>query len=231
MKRQTLIRVALTLLLILGLTAACAPTETQVLVALFDEWAREKGFNPRDEDGNVDMMGVLGVVKTAASAVLTGSTGDEEADAAVGILGVVFPIKGYDEQTDKGLDTRDPTQIQNAIEARPNDFHYRNALGAVLLAEGDTAAAKEAFHEAEKAWQRNNPRWSQAYGEQANIRDELGCLDRSIRAEDANGTNGAGRQAMRQRYCDRAVRYYNATKSEHYLKQARDKLGIDCSQY
>jgi hypothetical protein len=231
MTRHSWIRVALTLLLILGLTAACAPSETQVLVALFDEWAREKGFNPRDEEGNIDVMGVLGVVKTAASAVLTGSTGDEEADAAVGILSVVYPIKGYDEQTDKGLDTRDPTQIQNAVEGRPNDYHYRNALAVALLANGDVKGSDAAFREASAAWRRSNPKGSESYGNQVNTRDTLGCLDRAIKAADQNGTSFENWHSLRARYCDEAIKYYNQTKSETYLKNARDKLGIDCSKY
>lgn len=231
MTRQTLPRLLLALALILTAVTACAPSETQVLVALFDEWAREKGFNPRDEEGKVDVMGVLGVAKTVASAALTGSTGDEEADAAVGILGVVFPIKGYDEQTDKGLDTRDPTQIQNAIDGRPNDFHYRNAYGVVMLANGKENSAEAAFDAAEDTWKKTNPTWSERSGDLANSRDIMGNIDRAIRAEKSNSTPPEGQEALRKRYCSEARWYADSTGSPYYLARAIKELQFDCSDY
>jgi len=231
MKTQRWIRYTLLAVLLLTVLTACAPEDTQLMVSLFDEWAREKGFNPKDEKGEWDIGGVIGAVTTGVKMAVNGSTGDAETDAAIGILSVVYPIKDNDEATDKGLDTRDPDKIKGAIKARPDDYHYRNALGAVLLANGDTSGADAAFREGDEAWKRSNPKGSETYRDRVNSRDIMGSLDRSINAARRNGTTQAGVEAMRRRYCEEALRYWSATSDRLYLNRADSRLGIDCLQY
>ena len=231
MKAFPLVRLLLAGLLLCTLLTACAPDDTQVIVALFEEWAREKGFNPRDEEGNIDPWEAIKTVGKVASGIVTGSTGDEEADAAVGILSVVYPIKGFDQQVDKGIDSGDAESIAEAIRARPHDYHYANALGVVRLANGSEDGAEQSFADAERVWKLTNPNWSASYGAQANSRDMMASIDRAIQAEDKNNTPESGKDLLRKRYCSEARWYKGTTGSSHYLDRARNALKIDCSKY
>lgn len=231
MKTQRWIRYTLLAVLLLTMLTACAPEDTQLMVSLFDEWAREKGFNPKDEKGEWDIGGVIGAVTTGVKMAVNGSTGDAETDAAIGILSVVYPIKDNDEATDKGLDTRDPDKIKGAIKARPDDYHYRNALAVTLLANGDTSGADAAFRDAKDAWKRSNPKGSDSYNDQVNMRDTLGCLERAIKAADTNGTSKDNKTVLASRYCTEAISYQKQTSSPYYLARGITEFGIDCAGY
>jgi len=232
MKAPRCLRYALAALLLLVTLAACAPDDEVAVGALLDEWAEEKKVVPKkDEEGKTDVAEYVSVAVTDAKLAINGSTGNQDAGAAVGIGDLIDQFVDNDEATDEGVDTRDPKKIEGAIAARPDDYHYRNALAVTLLANGDVTGSDAAFRDAGAAWRRSNPKGSESDGNQVNTRDALGCLDRAIKAADQNGTSSENWHALRAKYCDEAIKYYNQTRSEHYLKNARDKLGIDCSKY
>jgi len=228
MRTRDGICVLLILLLVASLTA-CAPGDAQLIESLVDEWAREKGINPRTENGEVDIVGAIMAGYTVIKHAATGSTGDAETDAALGVLEVVYPIKELDKQTDQGLDNRDVSKIDAAIRSRPKDYHYHNARGVVLLAEGKQADAEDAFANADAAFGLSNPKASGDYGDQVNARDEMASLGRAIQAEDKNGTSDSGKRLLRERYCAQARWYRDTTQSSYYLNRATNTYGIDCS--
>jgi len=95
----------------------------------YDEWMAEKDLNPAKPDGSVDPKGAANLGKRA----LTGSTGDEESDAALDfdwLKGIVEADKAMEQ----GRKDRDPEKMAEAIKKRPGDYTYR-ASAAVLAAE------------------------------------------------------------------------------------------------
>jgi len=229
MRTFRIARLVLVLLLMSTLTG-CSPGNTELVVGLLDEWAREKGLNPKNEKGEMDPWNTAVAAYNVGRRVVTGSTGDADADAALGVLEVVYPIRQLDQQTDEGIDKGDASKVEGAIKGRPDDYHYRNALGVVQLAKGDASGAKAAFLQSEGAWQRANPKQSIDKGDEALARDALSLLDRAIKGEANNGTTDEGKLLLRKRYCQEARFLKVATGSGLYLDRAKNVLKFDCSK-
>jgi hypothetical protein len=121
MRTRRITRLLLICLLVSALTA-CLPGDTELIAGVFDEWARAKGLNPKNEKGQIDPVDALIAGYNIGRRALTGSTGDKDADAALGVLEVVYPITQLDRQTDQAIDKGDPSKIQAAIKDRPDDY-------------------------------------------------------------------------------------------------------------
>jgi hypothetical protein len=231
MRTRRFIGLVLICLLLSSTLTACLPGDTELLTGLLDEWARQKGLNPKNEKGEIDPWGALVTVYNVGRRAATGSTGDKESDAALGVLEVVYPITTLDKQTDQGIDKGDSSKIEDAIKSRPNDYHYRDALGVLLLSKGDETGAKSAFSDSEKVWQKANPKLTMDRGDPAISRDTLSLLDRAIKAEATSGATDQGKALLRKRYCDEA-RYMSGTSSgAYYLNRAKNVLKFDCMNY
>jgi len=137
MKLQAWKRLVLALavaLLLVSLSGCFDTPEGQWLAwAFFGEWQDENDLNPAKPDGSVNPEGVANLGKRA----LTGSTGDEESDAALD-YGWIGDIAEADEMMDEARKDRDPEKMAEAIKKRPNDYTYR-ASAAVLAAERGNA--------------------------------------------------------------------------------------------
>jgi hypothetical protein len=74
----------------------------------------------------------------------------------------VDSIKEGDKLADEGMKNRDLTKIEEAKKLRPKDFHYPNAMFAVMLTEGYSSAAQTSGLELMliRARQGKNPVWS-----------------------------------------------------------------------
>jgi len=161
MKRSRIFLVVLVLVSLLPL-AACVPEDVAFVSAMAEEWARAKGINPTTEDGDIDIMGALGAVATAASRDLGISSGDPEVDAIMTVKQTVDSIKKGDKLADEGMENRDLEKIEEAKKLRPNDFHYSNAAFVVMLTEATAGAAQKSGLELMliRARQGKNPVWS-----------------------------------------------------------------------
>ena len=127
-------------LLALGL-AACQFTESdrEMVRSFIEEWARSKNMHPVNEDGSLSLQGLW----NAGSRIVTGSTGDDEADAVLDAYEVIRNLNEADKLMDKGRQERDPAVMDQAIQRRPGDWTYRVSRAALALEQGDWTAYTE----------------------------------------------------------------------------------------
>jgi hypothetical protein len=229
--RIRLITRLLLICLLASILTACLPGDTQMLAGVFDEWARAKGLNPKNEKGQIDPVDALIAGYNVGRRAVTGSTGDPDADAALGVVEVIYPITQLDQQTDQAIDQGDPSKIEAAIKDRPDDYHYQNALAVLQLSKGDQSTANSSYRAADQAWLRANPKSPMDRGDQAIARDNLSLLDRAIKGEATNGTTQEGKTLLRKRYCQDAQFLTGAAKTSYYVDRAKSVLKIDCSSY
>ncbi len=138
---------SLTALLLLSLPlVACQKTDTDVVVDFMNEWMKERGV--LDENGKP-------TVKAGLVATGFGTTDDPVVDAAVQGGMVVKDMNDMDAIVKKAgqdlarSDTKAALEKMNvAINARPNDWAYRNRRATVYTEMGDTKAAEKDFQAA-----------------------------------------------------------------------------------
>jgi len=110
------------------------PADDRDLVeAFFEEWLEVKEIDPVNDDGSLNLEGVA----KAGRRIVTDSTGDDEADAALDAYDVISNINEADKLMDDGLLFRDPAMMDQAIALRPGDWTYRSARAAYALSEGN----------------------------------------------------------------------------------------------
>jgi len=145
-------------LLALGL-AACQFTESdrEMVRSFIEEWARSKNMHPVNEDGSLSLQGLW----NAGSRIVTGRSGDEEADAVLDAYEVVSNMHEADKLMDKGRQERDPAAMDQAIQRRPGDWTYRVSRAALALEQGDwTTYSQQTGAAAQIVGERNiDPLW------------------------------------------------------------------------
>lgn len=131
-------------LLSLGSTG-CGTAYEDLIIGILVEWADAHDINPSDVGGAANLA------KRAAS----GSTGDEEADAAIGLVKTIHDVQVGDRLMDEGERLRAEgkpeaaaKKMDEAIEKRPDDFSYRILRGALALEVGDTRSSQKQHGEA-----------------------------------------------------------------------------------
>jgi hypothetical protein len=127
---------ALCSLLIASSITACDPEDQEFLIDMGIEWAVQ--HQVLTEDGGINW-------KTVGTKAILGTTGDPEADAALEAGLVVKTMETADDLAQTGAQEGDLGKIESAINMRPGDWSYREQQGALLLAQGDTEAADQAF--------------------------------------------------------------------------------------
>lgn len=129
------------ILTLLPLGAAGCGTEFEDLaMELLGEWADTHDVNPTTPSGAVNLA------KRAAS----GSTGNEEADAAIGLAKTAQDIQAADKLMEDGRQKRDGEAMDAAIALRPKDWSYRVSRGALAFEEDDVGTAHKQFEEGQK---------------------------------------------------------------------------------
>ena len=129
------------LLTLLPLGAAGCGTEFEDLaLELLTEWADTHDVNPTTPGGAANLA------KRAAS----GSTGNEEADAAIGLAKTARDIQAADKLMEKGRSDRDGEAMDAAIALRPKDWSYRVSRGALAFEEDDVGTAHKQFEQGQK---------------------------------------------------------------------------------
>lgn len=174
----------------------------------------------------------------AGAAVETGKqevlgTGNEDADAALGALGITGEVRPWDGQVSDAINKGDESPILLAISDYPNDPHYYSALAVAQLSKGKGIYAVKTFKQAEdltKAARKGQTDAATA-ADKMQTRDILPLLEQSIKHQNEDGTTEDGKISVLSNYCS-GVRHMKDRYSETYWEtRAKTKVNIDCEQY
>jgi hypothetical protein len=128
------------LLLASPLLTGCTQEDIDWLISQGRAWARAQGL--LDESGNLDYVGI-GIWYAFP-------TSDSEARAALEAGAIVADMEAAAATARDGLAQGDLSLIEKAIDSRPSDWSFVEQKAALLLAQGDEAAAQQAFAAAEQ---------------------------------------------------------------------------------
>jgi hypothetical protein len=87
---------------------------------------------------------------SAASRALTGSSGDDQVDAALDAYDSIKSLREADKLMERGKVFRDFTDMDDAIDKRPNDWSYRVSRSVLHLEFGDIDRFEDDRWEAEE---------------------------------------------------------------------------------
>jgi hypothetical protein len=127
------------LIFALPLLTACTEDDLAFITGLAKEWAAEKGL--LDSAGNPDLIGI--------GLLMANPSSDPQAAAALEAGLVVKGLEDADRLAKQGAEEGDLKKIDAAISARPSDWSYQEQKAALLLAQGDSAAAQSANEKSE----------------------------------------------------------------------------------
>lgn len=105
------------------------PSDRQFVEDLAWAWLEAKDMNPVNPDGSVDAEGVRNLGERAIS----GSTGDDESDAALKGVEVIQKINQADALSKQAWVDRDERYLDQAIALRPDDWTYWLDRGALVM--------------------------------------------------------------------------------------------------
>jgi len=128
-KSRYLILVAIIILImsLLPLMTSCTPEGRELAIAFLEEWAAEKKIDPGTPEG----------LWNIGKRTLGGSTGDEDADAAIDARKVILNLVEADKLMDEGRESGDIEKMNQAIAMRPDDWTYRVSKSNLSLKQGD----------------------------------------------------------------------------------------------
>lgn len=127
--------------------AACEKTDTDLAMDFVNTWLESRGAMSKNKDGSYSPT-----LKGAAAATGWGTTGDDQADAAMQAGKVTKDIADNDklvDQANEDLKKNPPDtkgakeKLDKAVDNRPDDWYYRNRRAMYLVNAGDTAAARK----------------------------------------------------------------------------------------
>lgn len=137
--RGPLARLLCVLVFAAPLLTACTEDDLAFITALAKEWAAEKGL--LNSAGNPDYLNI--------GLLLADPSSDPEAAAALQAGLVVKGVEDADRLAQQGAAEGDVTKIDAAIRSRPSDWSYQEQKAALLLAQGNSAAAQAANEKSE----------------------------------------------------------------------------------
>ncbi|MFC2040331.1 hypothetical protein ACFLTW_04075 [Chloroflexota bacterium] len=186
-------------LLSLGSTG-CGTQYEDLVIGILVEWSDAHGVNPTTPSGAVNL----------AKRTASGSTGDEEADAAMGLVKTIHDVQVGDRLMDEGREQRDATKMDEAIERRPNDWTYRTSRAALAFEKDDFRTADDQSSEA----------FNLAYNRGNSKAEKLRYCTRTIdEMESSNINPSAMSPAVRKEYYDLLSTTYGRrwilTENEH----------------
>jgi hypothetical protein len=138
----------LVLVLATPLLAGCNIEVSDLMLELALEWATEKDLIGCYPEGAEDCEPNLNYTEIGAYAIGWGS--DRNVQAAFDTASTVNSINNADALADEGFATGDASLIQQAIDARPNDWSYDQQLSVLHLSQGNEQAASEAELDSEQ---------------------------------------------------------------------------------
>ena len=122
-----------------------APSDSDKVQSFGDDLNKSKNLSPVDEEGKFDVDGATHLGQRA----YTGSTGDKDADAALGTRAMLENFLKAERLMEDGRMFRDRDKMARAIAMRPEDWSYRISMAVLLLEERASAEAVEEFREAD----------------------------------------------------------------------------------
>ena len=153
--RRSGIVAVLALFLLLPLLSACEDDGLAEMAAeMALEWAEDKKLVSVSGEGDISVdyvqIGLYQAQRGFNWARGRGSTtGDKALDAALDIAPIAKDMRDADKFAAEGMESNDPTKMDQAIEARPNDWNYRDQKAAILAANGDSEGASDSIAESE----------------------------------------------------------------------------------
>jgi len=153
--RRPALLLALVLLLV-PLLAGCNDADSEAVAQLAVDWAVEKGLmsyncsGPSQSDCEYDLNETSLAVYIGLAKVGTMLGRSSEMQAALDAGDVVLAQEQADELVQAGAAEGNLEKIDQAIEARPDDWSYRDQRGALLLVQGDIEGADASFAQAEQ---------------------------------------------------------------------------------
>ena len=137
--RGHLARLLFVLIFAAPLLTACTEDDLAFITGLAKEWAAEKGL--LDSAGKPDLIGI--------GLLMANPSSDPQAAAALEAGLVVKGLEDADRLAKQGAEEGDLKKIDAAISSRPSDWSYQEQKAALLLAQGDAAAAQAANEKSE----------------------------------------------------------------------------------
>jgi hypothetical protein len=228
-KRKILLK-SLPILLILALISTssigCGTGFESLALELLEEWADAHDVNPSTAGGAVNLA------KRAAS----GSTGDEDADAAIGLVQTVRDIQEGDKLMDEGRELRTKgkpdeaeQKMDEAIKKRPDDWTYRISRSVLSFEQDDfyggrgdfSAGQAAAGHQPVSVWDKEDEEYRTTV-EHRNPEEEMRFYTQYI-DEAESSTVDTGKMSRRAK-----EEYYSTLASAYSWRWL---VGINTSGY
>ncbi|MFC1940250.1 tetratricopeptide repeat protein [Chloroflexota bacterium] len=141
--KSRIVLMVISILLILSLLSmssiSCGTEFESLALELLEEWADTHDVNPTTAGGTANL----------AMRAASGSTGDEEADAAIGLTKIVSDIYEGDKLMDEGKKLRTQGKLDEAakkmdeaIAMRPDDWTYHISRTAIAYQQNDLETAR-----------------------------------------------------------------------------------------
>jgi len=132
-------------ILITGLSG-CTEASRDLLMGFIQEWINTK-FNIDMTDTSTSGRFIAGI--KLAALLGRNSTGNADADAALGTVKMVTNFAQAENLMDKGRKTDNATLMDQAIALRPRDWSYRVSRATLAFKQNDEKTADIAFKEGE----------------------------------------------------------------------------------
>ncbi len=211
MKLKPILFIFFAALLLFSLTA-CAAEDIKFIQDMAQEWAKAKNISPTNDDGSINVGGVINAAIDVGTRAVGVSTGDPEVDAALDAKKVIEKIKKADDKANEGVVKGDVNLVEEAIALRPYDLGYINRRGAVYLEHDNTEAAVREFRDAEKRARAQGPQMLRAV-----LRDRMRLLNEMYLRGDTIYLSDRGNSAyFIGYYCDAARAYQQITGDGSY---------------
>ncbi|MFC2069281.1 hypothetical protein ACFLTP_09810 [Chloroflexota bacterium] len=209
-KRKYLILISLVILImsLLPLTTGCSPEGRELAIAFLKEWAAEKKIDPSTPEG-IWNIGIR---------TLGGSTGDEDADAAIDAGLVVKNLVEADKLAEEGYKEGDVKKIDKAITMRPKDWTYKASKANLLLKQGDFDGWGDEMANADEIVKKEN-----------NSNTKVALYTKNIKQieEVREELDWKGYTGIRQQYVVHNELFLNYSYRSHITGSAADKAKVE----
>jgi hypothetical protein len=133
------------IILVTGLTG-CTEASRDLLMGFVQEWINTK-FGIDTTDTSTSGRFIAGI--KMAALIGKDSTGNADADAALGTVKMVTNFARAESLMENGRKKDDAALMDQAIALRPRDWSYRVSRATLAFKQNDEKTADKAFHEGE----------------------------------------------------------------------------------
>jgi hypothetical protein len=154
-KSVKIISLLLAILMLVPFLTACSETGRDILTFFVQEWIKSKfGIDIADNSTTGKFIAGLKLIKLFTE----DSTGNPDADAALGTVKMLKNFKDAETLVDQGRNTDNATAIDMAIKLRPDDWSYRVSSSTLAFKKNDLEKGRDAWKKGEDlAYADKNP--------------------------------------------------------------------------